>query len=90
MNIEGDEDFVKLDPGYFEVTKGLKIAGTGLLLFVLINVMIIVWMKCSYKKYYDDVRAKGVDELSVDTDDANMANDVANANESEIAPINVE
>ena len=74
-----------LDPGYVEVSKGLKIAGIGLLVFVLINVVIIIWLRCSRKR--NNVREKGVDELSADTEDEIIPEDVANANESEIAPI---
>eukprot|EP00486_Rosalina_sp_Unknown_P004636 CAMPEP_0201571620 /NCGR_PEP_ID=MMETSP0190_2-20130828/14494_1 /ASSEMBLY_ACC=CAM_ASM_000263 /TAXON_ID=37353 /ORGANISM="Rosalina sp." /LENGTH=85 /DNA_ID=CAMNT_0047996457 /DNA_START=58 /DNA_END=315 /DNA_ORIENTATION=- len=75
-----------LDPGYLEVSKGLKIAGIGLLLFVLINFVAIIWLKCTRKK--NNIREKGVDELSADTDDEIIPEDVANANESEMAPIN--
>lgn len=75
-----------LDPGYVEVSKGLKIAGIGLLIFVLINVIIIIWLKCSRRR--NNIREKGVDELSADTEDEIIPEDVANANESEIMPIN--
>ena len=91
VKFDGQEpETVPTEAGYFEVTKGLKIAVGGLLIFVLINLAIIMWMRCSMRQ--NNVREKGLDELSEDTENEalNLAQDVANANESEVSPINIE